>query len=180
VTAAETLVRRRPIDAIAWGIGVLVGFIVLVAVIAIVTILLAIVLAAAGLDSLAGLEFLFGVVAVMALSLAYAIAAFFLADAIVGLALARLVDRAGPDRTGPDPADAAEPPARPTARVVALLAIGAAVVVVVTALPVIGPLLKFAVVIVGSGALLAALWRWWRARPAQPAPTPPAALDAAG
>jgi hypothetical protein len=162
VTAAESLVRERPIDAVAWGVAAFVGFVVLIVVIAVVAIILAVALAAGGLDSLAGLEILFGIVSLMALSLAYAVAAFFLADAVVGLALARLVD--GRRRAG-----TSEP--RPWAMLLARLALGAAVVVIVTSLPIVGPWLKVAVVILGTGALLGAAYRWWRGRPAPAAAT---------
>jgi hypothetical protein len=93
------------------------------------------------------------------------IALAFLADVVVGFALARLVA----------PAD---PAAANQWRELGLLAGGAAVVVLVTSLPVIGGLAKLAVVLFGLGALAVAAWRWWRGpgRPTADAPVAPATI----
>jgi len=162
VRAAESTVRERPIEAGAWGFGAMVGVILLVVVIATVAILVAVALALAGLNGLAALGVLVGLVVVLALSRVYALAAGFLADAIVGLALALFVDRAGArSETGE----------RMSPRLIVLLALGVAVVVVVTSLPIVGTLAKLVVVVLGTGALLVTVWRWWRGRATPPRPT---------
>jgi hypothetical protein len=161
VRAAEGTVRGRPLEAAVWGIVALVGFIVLIVLIAIVMVLLAVGLGVVGLDVLAGLDVLLGIVLILGLSLAYTLAAAFLADAIVGLALARVVDRDG-EGAGTD--------GRPTGRLIVLLAVGAAVIVALTFLPIVGGLIKFVVVVLGTGALLVALRRRGRTEPGQPGP----------
>jgi hypothetical protein len=80
---------------------------------------------------------------------------------VVGLALARLVMT--------DPAAGAN-----RWRELGLLVAGAAVVVIVTSLPVVGGLAKLVVVLFGLGALALAAWRWWRRPGAPVAAVPPA------
>jgi hypothetical protein len=84
------------------------------------------------------------------------LAVAYVADLVVGLTLARAVAPAGSGNRW---------------RELALLAAGAAVVVVVTSLPIIGGLAKLAVVLFGLGALALAAWHAWR--PPRPAPAPP-------
>ena len=54
------------------------------------------------------------------------------------------------------------------------MALGAAVVVVLSAIPVIGPWVKFVVILLGLGAVLLV---WWSAR--RPSPPPPVSFPAA-
>jgi hypothetical protein len=69
---------------------------------------------------------------------------------------------------------------------VAMLALGLALVVIVTSLPIIGGIAKLVVIILGLGALALAAWSGWRGRrvpppaSAQPVPPPPPAEPAAG
>ena len=172
--AAEARVRGEPLPSFGWGIVSVLAYIVAIIVIVVLMVILAIVLGAFDFGALLTLDVLGGIVAIVALTLAFMVAAVFLADALVGLGLARLVaGRTGwavtTDQTmrGGRWAD------------LGLLAVGVAVVVILTSLPVVGWLVKLLVVFLGLGAM----WLAWRpvrlgrtatmAAP-PPAPTPPA------
>jgi len=167
--AAETRVREQPFPSFGWGIVMVIGYVVAIIAIIVLTIILAIVFGALGFGALLGVDFLAAFASITGLTLVFVIAAAFLADAIVGLALARLVA----ERSGS--AAALRPAGMPGQWAdFGLLALGAAVVVIVTSLPVIGWLFKLIVVALGLGGL----WLAWRPmRPAMAAPIgmPPAA-----
>jgi cytoskeletal protein CcmA (bactofilin family) len=146
---AEESVRRRPLPAVLGGFLTLVGYIVLLVVGIIVIVILAAAFGLVRLDALVAIEVIGGILALGAVTLAFVVAAAFLADAVVGLALGRLVAPAyGGTRW----------------RELALLAAGAAVVVVVTSLPVVGALTKLVVVLLGLGALAMWLYGAWPRR----------------
>ena len=107
-------------------------------------ILLAIFFGVLGFDDLVGLDIVGGIVAMLGVILGFVIVCSYVADAIVGAALAGVVmrDRAT-DRT----------------RELAILAVGAAVVVLVSSLPVLGPWVKLVVALLGLGAVVIAVWR---------------------
>jgi len=158
---AETTVRARPLVAVGAGLLGFIGFVVL----------LAVVLGLIGLEDLAALGALAGVVAVGGLVVAFTFVVGFLADAVVGLGLAALLARA----SGQAPA---EPDSvwRLDLRTALLLALGTAIIVVLSSLPVIGWLVKLVVVVLGFGAVLYVVWRRWQPMPSQPAaPAAPAA-----
>ena len=144
-TMKETL-QHRPLQATGWGVVVLIGFVVLLIVVLIVMILLAILFGLLGFADLVGIDILGGTVAILGASLAFSVVAGYVVDALVGAALAGLVmRRAAPNRW----------------RELALLAAGAAVVVLLSSLPVVGSWVKFVVILLGLGALF--LWlRGWR------------------
>jgi hypothetical protein len=94
----------------------------------------------------------------MVLTFAFILAAAFLSVAVVGLTLGRLVlPRGGVERW----------------HEIAALALGSAVVVLVTSLPLIGPWAEVVVVVVGLGGLLLAGWTAWRSRHGGPIPPVP-------
>jgi hypothetical protein len=169
MSAAESAIRRRPLAAAGWGIGGFVGFVVLLIAIPVVMVLIAIVLGLLGFGGLVGIDVLAGIVAMLGLILGFAVAAFFLGDAILGLALALLV---APDRdrsaatidpvTGTAQAAPTERTTLLTGRNVLLMAIGVALIVILTTIPVIGGVVRLIVGILGLGAVLFALW--WRSR----------------
>jgi hypothetical protein len=152
--AAEAHAREQPLRSFGWGVATLIAYVVLVVAIIVVALLLAIVLGALGFGGLLGIDLLGGFVAIAGLTLAFIVAGGFLADAIVGVALARLVaTRAGSGTT-------AEPSAaRGQWSDLGLLAAGTAVVVILTSLPALGGLVNFVVASLGLGAL----WLTWRA-----------------
>jgi cytoskeletal protein CcmA (bactofilin family) len=156
-TMKETL-QHRPLQATGWGVIALIGFVVLLIVVLILMVLLAIVFGLLGFADLVGIDILGGTVAILGASLTFSVVAGYVVDALVGAALAGLVMRgAEPNRW----------------RELALLAAGAAVVVLFSSLPVIGPWVKFVVILLGLGAVF--LWvRGWRSStPAAPAAWPP-------
>jgi hypothetical protein len=139
----------------------MVGYVVAIVAIVVVMVLAAIVLAALGFYALLTLELLAGFVAFAGITLAFFLAAAFLADALVGLALARFVLA----RTGSATAAGPTTMRRPWADL-GLLAVGAAVVVILTSLPVFGWVVGLVVAALGLGAL----WLAWRSgRVAAPA-----------
>ena len=160
----ETL-RTSPLLSLGGGFLACIGYILFVIVLFLAAVLLAIVLGLVQLGALAAIEIVAAILALLTGSFLFWIALAFLADVVVGFALARLVA----------PAD---PAAANQWRELGLLAGGAAVVVLITSLPVIGGLAKLAVVLFGLGALAVAAWRWWRGpgRPTADAPVAPATI----
>ena len=145
---------QRPLPAAGWGIVAICGFVVLLLVVLVAMILLAIVLGLLGFAYLVGIDIIGGIVAILGASLAFAVAAGFVADALVGVALASLVMRG--ENTS-------------RWRELGVLAVGAAVVVLLSSLPIVGGWVKLVVVVLGLGAILIA-WRRPRGMDAVVAP----------
>ncbi len=144
--AMKAALRQRPLPAAGWGIIAICGFVVLLFALLVVMILLAIAFGMLGFSDLVGIDILAGIVAILGASLAFSVVAGYVADALVGAALASLVMRD-------------ENPSR--WRELAMLAVGAAVVVLLSSLPVVGPWVKLVVILLGLGAVLIA---WFRPR----------------
>src|SRR4029079_14070247 len=168
--AADTSLRTSPVGSFVGGLLTCLGYFVFVVVATLLTILLAIIFVVVLLGPLAAFSILGGILAVGVVSYLFLLAVLYLADVVVALGLAHVVSRPGPDES--------------RWREQLLLVIGAVVVVVLTALPVVGGLAKLLVVLFGLGALA---YAWWQSRkkgdigPASgsaeppPAPAPPAA-----
>jgi cytoskeletal protein CcmA (bactofilin family) len=137
--ASKAAVQRRPLPAAGWGVLGLLGYVGLLIVIVLAMIVLAIVFGLVGLDDLVGLDLLGGMTAILGVTFAFVVVSGYLADAIVGAALAGLLLRE---------------PAPTRGREFAVLAAGAAVVVLVSSIPIVGPLVKLVVVVLGLGAVL--------------------------
>jgi hypothetical protein len=182
---SEERVRREPIPSLAWGVLACIGYFVAVILLLIVVIIVAVGLGALGFGALLGIDLLGGFVAISGLTLAFIIGVGFLADAVVGLAIGRLLAGQMTRRTTTE-----TPTGTVTTTTVAgdrwadlgVLALGVAIVVIVTSLPVIGGWVKLIVAFVGLGALWLA-WRrggtsWWRpgtvVETTAPPPPPPA------
>jgi cytoskeletal protein CcmA (bactofilin family) len=148
---AAATVRQEPVRALAWGVGISLAVLLLLIVIPIAVVLVAIVLGLLGFDSLAVFDVFAGIAAFLGLLVGYGFLAWIVADVVVGLGLALLVG-ARDDRLAREEVD--------WGRWALLLIVGAAVVVILTSLPIVGPWLKLLVVLVGVGALVVA----WRAR----------------
>jgi cytoskeletal protein CcmA (bactofilin family) len=162
--ASAEAIRRRPLASFGSGLlaalGWLLGFIGIVVVIILAAILFGLI----GFGELAGLIFIAGIVTIIVATFALFVICGYLADALVGLALAGLVRR--------------EPGSRWLD--LGLLAAGAAVVVLLTSLPVAGGWIKLVVAILGLGGLALAAWTASRTRraptvvvappPAEPVP----------
>ncbi|MGH2488252.1 MAG: hypothetical protein ACRDFR_01360, partial [Candidatus Limnocylindria bacterium] len=91
--ASEGALRRRPLASIGLGTGVLVGFVIQFIAVILLMILVAVALGSITLDALAGFVVWAGIVDLMLSTLALVVAASFVVDAVVGLALAQLVAR---------------------------------------------------------------------------------------
>ena len=139
--AMKTALRQRPLPAAAWGIVVICGFVVLFIVVVIVVVLLAIAFGLLGFSDLVGIGVLSGFVAILSASLVFAVVAGYVADALVGVALAGLVMRGENSSRW---------------RELAVLAVGAAVVVLLSSLPIVGPWVKLVVILLGLGAAMIA------------------------
>ena len=142
--AMKAAVQKRPLPAAGWGIAAFLGFIALLIGIVLAMIVLAILFGLLGFDDLIGIDILGGIVAMLGVILGFIVVSGYVADAIVGAALAGLVMR---DR------------AASRTRELGLLAVGAAVVVLVSSLPVLGPWVKLIVVLLGLGAVVIVVLR---------------------
>jgi hypothetical protein len=169
--AAEAWVRERPLPSAGWGALAFIGYFVLVTVLLIVMVLLAILFGLLGFGTVVAIDVFGGLVLIAGVTLAFIVVVAFLADAIVGLALARLiVGWSGRGRPvgagGPDSSTTGRPEPRFGAGAdrwseLGWLAVGVAIVVVLSSLPIIGGIVKLAVVLLALGALWLA-WRGWR------------------
>jgi cytoskeletal protein CcmA (bactofilin family) len=148
--AADTL-RRRPWASLGVGVLGCVGFFVLCLVILLVMILLAIVLGLIRLDDLVGLTLFGGSTAITGVVFAFVLAVAFVAQAVVGLAVGRLMIGIAPVR-----------------RWLALV-LGVLIVVVLGAIPVVGGWLGLIIALFGLGALILE-FRPRRRRAPAPAP----------
>ncbi|MEX2099964.1 MAG: hypothetical protein WEB19_00985 [Acidimicrobiia bacterium] len=154
------LIRRRPLASLGSGLLAALGWLLGVIGVVVVIILAAIVFGLIGFGELAGLIFFAGAVLIVVATFALVVVCTYLADALVGLALAGLVRR-DPGSRWLD---------------LGLLAAGAAVVVILTSLPVVGGWIKLVVAILGLGALALAAWTEWRSRRAAPVVGAPVAV----
>jgi len=169
VHASEETLRVRTLQSFVSGLLTIIGWIVAVIVALILTIVLAVVFGLLTLGSLAAIESIAGILFIIVFTFAFIVAAAFLADALVGLALGRWIAGAFNMRMSQDRWSE-----------LGLLAIGAAVVAILAAIPVIGWLFKLAVVLGGVGALVLAALTMWQSRRGSGAPrawqTAPAAI----
>jgi cytoskeletal protein CcmA (bactofilin family) len=157
--ATKEAIQRRPLPAAGWGLLGMVGYVVVLIAIVIAMVVLAVIFGIVGFDDLVGLDVLGGIVAILGVTLGFVIVCAYLADAIVGAAIVGLFMRGQPSAT--------------RAREFGVLALGAAAVVLLSSIPVIGPWVKLVVIVLGLGAVLLV---WWSAR--RPAPPPPVSFAA--
>lgn len=167
--AADNTLRTNPVGSFLGGILSFVAYFGFVLVAALVSLILAVVFTIILLGPLAVLSILGGILAIGLVSYLFWLAVVFLADVVVALGLAHVVSRPGPNDS--------------RWRELLLLVLGAAVVVLLTSIPIAGGLIKLLVVLFGLGALA---YAWWRSRkhdddidwskvpdePVPPAPTP--------
>jgi hypothetical protein len=148
MAAADGVLRTRPLMAVGGGLAVGVGYIVFLVVAILAMVVLALLFGLLRIGSLIAIDVVAGTLAISLVSFLFVLAVAFVADALVGLALAHMVMRTdGRDRW----------------QELGLLAAGAAAVVIVTTIPVVGGWVKLAVVLLGLGALSVAWWEAWRA-----------------
>ena len=160
MAAAGRVLRERPWRALGGGALAFVGYIAFLIAAFIAMILLAILFGLLQVGSLVAIGLIGGLLAIGVVTFLFVLGVAFAADALVGLTVARLaVARMA---TG-ESADSRW-------QELGLLAVGAAGVVVVTSIPIIGGWLKLAVILFGLGAFAVAWWHAWRSpRAAAPA-----------
>ncbi|HEV3497879.1 MAG TPA: hypothetical protein VHA34_16170, partial [Actinomycetes bacterium] len=136
--AADTA-RERPLLSLGVGFLEFIGVIVALVLLILITVLVAVVLGLLGLGSLAGVTVFAGLLVAAIVVFLLVLAMGFVAQAVVGLALGRLVVRTD---------------GRSFRGSLGALALGVLVVALVAAIPVVGGWLEALVVLVGLGALL--------------------------
>jgi cytoskeletal protein CcmA (bactofilin family) len=158
--AAAEAVRRRPLAALGTGLLAFLGWLLGIIGVVVVVILIAIISGLIGFGELAGLAVFAGAVLIVVAAFAFFVIVSYLADAIVGLAIASF----------------ARPGSTSRWMELALLAVGAAIVVALTSLPVVGGVIQLVVAVLGLGALTLAIWSPWRDRRStvRTEPLPPA------
>jgi cytoskeletal protein CcmA (bactofilin family) len=153
--AAEEAIRKRPLTAFGGGLLTVVGYIAVLIALLILMVVLAIAFGLLTLGSVVLIDVALWLLASTIITFVFVVGAAYAADAVVGLALARLVLPAGGASRWQE---------------LALLAAGGAGVVIVTTIPFIGPIAKFVVVLVGLGALVLVAWGAWQGRRGHGAP----------
>lgn len=159
--AAAEIIRRRPLASLGSGLLAALGWLLGVIGVVLVIILAAIVFGLLGFGELVGLISFAGFVLILVAAFAFFVIVTYLADGLVGLALAGFVRRGADSRWIE----------------LGMLAAGAAAVVILTSLPVVGGWIKLLVALIGLGGLALAGWTRWRQRRSPPSP-PPAPLPA--
>lgn len=156
--ASDQTLRSEPLLSVGSGLATIVGYAVFVIAALLLMVLLAIAFGLLQIAALVAIELVTSLLAIGIVSFVLFLAAAFLADLVVGMALGRLV---------------ASGPLANRWQELAVLAAGAAVVVAITSLPAIGVLAKLLVICFGLGAISLAAWRRWRGRPVEPEVVPP-------
>lgn len=147
--AAERTLRERPLVSFGGGLAAIVGYVVSVVVLVLLMVLLAILFGVLQIGALLAIELIAGILALGVISFLFVLAIAYLADVVVGFGLGRLVGFGS---------------ASSRWRQLVALAAGAALVVILTSLPILGGLLKLVVVLLGLGAIAVAALRAWRSR----------------
>jgi cytoskeletal protein CcmA (bactofilin family) len=170
----EGALRRRPLASAGMGIGVIVGYLIGVIALLLLAILAAIALASVTLDGMAAIVVWGGILTLLVSTFLLIVATLYLVDVVVGLAVGQLAARGWATSRWHE---------------LALLAGGSFVIVLVMNLPVIGPMAKLVVIVLGLGAMAVAVGEWWTRghppavvafpaappAPASPSPAPSAA-----
>lgn len=143
--AIATTADKRPLPSLGVGVLGLLGILATFIGAIILGLVLAIPLGLLGFGLLSGFTVFGMIVFLIAFVFAVALFVVFLADAWVGYALGRLIlDRVH---------------ATWATKPIWAFLLGATIVVLLTAIPIIGGLIKFAVILIALGALILAFWR---------------------
>jgi hypothetical protein len=161
MAAAGRALREQPWRALGGGLLACVGYIAFLIAAIIAMILLAILFGLLQVGSLVAIDVIGGLLAIFVVTFAFVLLVAFAADALVGLTVARwaMSRTAGGTNT------------QGRWQELGLLAAGAAAVVIVTSIPIVGGWVKLAVILFGLGAFAVAWWHAWRPpRAATPLP----------
>ncbi len=157
IQAIGGAVGERPLHSLGVGALGILGLIATPVGIILLMLVLAIPLGLLGFGLLSGFTVFGGLVSLVVYAFALAVFLLFLADAWVGYALGKLI---------------LTPVHAPWARKpVPALLVGATIVMLLTAIPIVGGVIKFAVIVLALGGLIVAISR--RTHPAVIAPTIP-------
>jgi hypothetical protein len=154
MSAAGKVLHDRPWLALGGGALAFVGYIAFVIAAVIAMILLAILFGLLQVGALVAIDLLGGLLAIGVVTFLFVLAIAFVADALVGLTVARWA--ASRTTAGTNAGNRWQE--------LGLLAAGAAGVVIVTSIPILGGWLKLAVILFGLGAFAVAWWQSWRSR----------------
>jgi hypothetical protein len=154
MAAAGKALHDRPWLSLGGGALAFVGYIAFVIAALIAMVLLAILFGYLQVGALVAIDLLGGLLAISVVTFLFVLACAFAADALVGLTVARWA--ASRMSTGTT--------AENRWQDLGLLAAGAAGVVIVTSIPILGGWVKLAVILFGLGAFAVAWWHGWRSR----------------
>ncbi|HEY8200308.1 MAG TPA: hypothetical protein VII47_03045 [Actinomycetota bacterium] len=162
IASGVRTIRQRPLPSLGAGILGVAGFVVAIVALFLATGLLAVVFGLLTLGGLVAATVVSGALGAFVLFLAFSLTVFFVAHALAGIVLGRLALR-----RGGEPSRSAD---------LAALAIGAAILAVLWAIPVLGELVRLVTALGGLGALVLLLRRARRAEAPTPSPVaaPPA------
>ena len=152
MAAAGRVLRERPGRALGGGLLAFVGYIAFLIAAIIARVLVAILFGLLRVGSLVAIDLIGGLLAISVVTFLFVLVVAFAADALVGLTVARWATArmaSGMNAGG-------------RWQELGLLAAGAAAVVIVTSIPIIGGWLKLAVILFGLGAFAVAWWHAWR------------------
>jgi hypothetical protein len=159
MAAAGRVIRERPGLALGGGLLACLSYLAFVIGTILAMILLAILFGLLQVGSLVAIAVIGGLLAIGLVTFLFVLAITFAADALVGLTVARWATARMATGVGTGS----------RWQELGLLAAGAAAVVIVTSIPIIGGWVKLAVILFGLGAFAVVLWRGWRS-PREAAP----------
>lgn len=165
MAAARRVLHDRPWRALGGGALACVGYIAFVIAAVLVMILLAILFGLLQVGALVAIDVIGGILAIGVVTFLFVLAVTFAVDALVGLTVARWAAARMSTAS----------PREGRWEDLGLLAAGAAGVVILTSIPILGGWVKLAVILFGLGAFAVAWWQGWRSRRVSaevPAPAP--------
>jgi cytoskeletal protein CcmA (bactofilin family) len=134
--------RRQPFVSAGAGVVVLLGYVAVVIAVVVLAFLFGLAFGVLGFGGFVALDFIGGLLTIVSLTFGLVVFGAFVADAIVGSAIGQLVSLGEGSRS----ADLIR------------LAVGAALVVVLTSFPDLGELVKLLVILIGLGAAGTVVW----------------------
>jgi hypothetical protein len=154
MAAAGRVLHDQPVRGLGCGARAFVGYSAFLIAALLAMVLLAILFGLLQVGSLVAIDILGGLLAIFVVTFVFVLAIAFAADALVGLTVARWA--MARMSTGA--------PAEGRWQDFGLLAAGAAGVVILTSIPILGGWVKLAVILFGLGAFAIAWWHGWRSR----------------
>jgi cytoskeletal protein CcmA (bactofilin family) len=154
---AETI-EKRPLPSLGWGLLTFIGMFFALGMLAALVIALAILFSALTLGNLAGLSVVLGGSAFCALLVAFGLVTGYLSYLVTGYLGGRWILR----RLNP----------AMTEKPYWALLVGVVILAVLTAIPILGGLVKLVVVLIGLGAIAILIWEHFRPTPAAVVPAP--------